>query len=107
MPDTVYIEKIVTVANPVVRTEQIVDTVYIERTVLIEKEQPQELLSAFNNADPAETFSQMTTDNVESQIFIRNNNTVKQEKERKLQIKFGGNKNPSNEGTLALITKLQ
>ena len=106
IPDTVYIEKIVSVSKPVIKTEQITDTVYIERTVYVEKEETQKLIAASANSFPAETSPQLIPRNYETRIYIRNNNTEKRKKERKLQIKFGGNKNQSNEGTLALTTEL-
>jgi len=108
LPDTVYIEKkvLVSVSELVIKTKQIVDTVYIERKVFVEKEQAQPLITAVDNDDPGETPTQLTTNSYETQILIRNNDNVKQKKERKLQIRFGGNKNQSNDGTFALTTGL-
>ena len=106
MPDTVYVEKKVLVYKPVIKTEQIVDTIYVERKVYIEKA-PQELIAASDNSNSVDTTSQLITSNsYETQILIRNNKNVKQKKGRRLQIKFGGNRNPSNEGTLAFTTQL-
>ncbi|NCA79574.1 MAG: hypothetical protein EOM76_05225 [Sphingobacteriia bacterium] len=105
-PDTVYIEKTVSVLKPVIKTEQIVDTVYIERKVFVEKEIPQKLIAESDNGSPAETPSRLSANSYETRILIRNNENLEQKKERKLQIKFGGNKNQSNEGSLALVTEL-
>jgi len=104
-PDTVYIEKKVPVSKPVIKAIQIVDTVYIERKVFVGKEQPQKLVAAADGY-PAETPPQLTINNIEAQFIIRDNKTLKHKKERKLQIRFGGNKNQSNEGILALTTEL-
>ncbi len=108
VPDTVYVEKKVLVSKPVIKTKQIVDTIYVERKVYIEKEAPQELIAASDNNNPIEidTSQTITSNSYDAQILIRNSNNVKQKKGRKLQIKFGGNRNPSNENTLAFTAKL-
>lgn len=105
LPDTIYIEKKVLVSKPVVQTKQFVDTVYIERKVVVEKEQPKEREIANNNIS-TDTGSQVTTISHETQILIRGSEQIKQKKGRKLQFKFGGNRNQPNEGTLAFTTEL-
>lgn len=100
-PDTVYIKKEVIFSKPIVITEVISDTVFIEQIVYIEKETSKELVA--NNDIPNQTgsSSQFISESNETKILIRNSENGKKGKRKKFQIKFGGNKNQANSGTLA------
>lgn len=106
--DTVYIEKTVIVEKPVARVEKIVDTVYIRQIVYVEKEFTPESIVAIEETTDADSIYQDITQNSETEILISNSEaeSLKKEKRKKIQIKFGGNQNPGNNGTIALTSKL-
>lgn len=104
-PDTVFIEKNVVVSKPVIITKQIIDTVFIRQIVYVEKEQAQETLTAIENSYPTDSIFQSNANNYETEILISNNEKVKREKGKKIQIKFGGNKDQTSSGTLAFTTE--
>ena len=104
--DTIYIERKVIVSRPVIITKQIQDTVYIRQTVYLEKEKTAGTLTTDENMISKDSSYQKTATNYEAEILISNNESMKRRKSKKLQIKFGGNKDQTNTGTLALITKL-
>lgn len=104
VPDTVVIEKKVLVSKPVITTKT--DTVYIKQKVYIEKEIPQEIIAAADQSSVADTTSRFIAGNYETKILIRNNESEQKGKKKKLRIKFGGNRNQSGGGTLALTTGL-
>jgi hypothetical protein len=101
-PDTIYIEKEVIVSKPIVITKVIVDTVFVDQIVYIEKETPQELLAINDSINQTGTTSQVIADSFDTKILIRNSETGKREKKKKFRIKFGGNKDQGNNGTLAI-----
>ncbi len=105
-PDTIYIEKIRTASKPVIKTIQVVDTVYVKQIVYVEKEQHPELLTTNENSMVMDSTYQKNTNNYETNILISNRESVKQEKRKRIQIKFGGNKVQTSEGRLAFTAKL-
>lgn len=104
--DTIYIEKKVIVNKPIVTTQRITDTVYIKQMVYIEKEQTPELLTTIEIKNSPDPTTQTTESHQETEIIISNNEPVNKKKRRKLQIKFGGNKNQASSETLAFNRKL-
>lgn len=99
--DTVYIEKEVIISKPIVITEVISDTVFIEQIVYVEKETSTELVANNDITNQTESSSQFISESIETKILIRNSKNDKKGKKKKVQIKFGSNKNQSNSGTLA------
>ncbi|HPE56458.1 MAG TPA: hypothetical protein P5514_01350 [Bacteroidales bacterium] len=107
VPDTIYVEKTITVAQPSIKTEFITDTVYVDRTIYVEKENTQEMIAVNDPPSTVDTITQiMEANDHEKQIIIRNNSNQKQAKIRKLKIKLGGNKPVSKRADLALKTEL-
>lgn len=104
--DTIYIEKKVIVNKPIVTTERITDTVYIKQMVFIEKEQTPEPIAIIENRNSTDTIEQTFVNNKKTEIIISNNEPVKRKKRKKIQFKFGGNKDHSKNGTLAFNRKL-
>lgn len=104
--DTVYVEKIVPVLKPIIKTKQITDTVYIERNVYLENDQAPQFIIAHDNASVVDSSSLVGTNNYESQIYIKNNEKTKPKKERKLKFIFGGKRDIGNQTTFALTTGL-
>ena len=104
--DTIYIEKKVVVSKPVLKTIQVVDTVYVKQIEYVEKEHSPELLTANEHSLVPDSQGQKKEKLYETEILIRNNESIKPKKRKKLQLKFGGNNNPTNNGTLAFTTKL-
>jgi hypothetical protein len=106
LPDTVFIEKIVSVAKPVIQKIRITDTVYVPQVVYVEKEAIPEFIVASENTILADSIIQKTTGNYETEILISNNEDIKKEKQKKFKLKFGGNQNTGNDGRIALSSKL-
>lgn len=104
--DTVYLEKKVIVTKPIIRTQRITDTVYIQQIVYVEKEQAPQRIATFENEVPLDSVQQQSTTNYGTEIIISNNDPVKSKKRNKMRFKFGGNKDHSSKGTLALTSKL-
>jgi hypothetical protein len=105
-PDTVFIEKMVVVAKPVIQKERITDTLYIPQIVYVEKEIIPESVLTIENIVPADSTIQKITGNYETEILISNNEDLKKEKQKKFKLKFGGNQNTGNDGRIALSSKL-
>jgi hypothetical protein len=105
-PDTIFIEKKAIVTNPIIITKHIIDTVYIRQIVYVEKEMTSELLASVKNSIIADSSYQKNEKNYETEILIRNNELPKKEKGRRIQIKFGGNKNQLKNGILAFTARL-
>lgn len=103
--DTIYIKKEVIVSKPIVTTKIIVDTVFIDQIVYVEKETPTELLALNDSTNPKDSSSQIIGDSYETKILIRNRGKGENEKKKKFRIKFGGNKDQTNNGTLALTKR--
>jgi hypothetical protein len=104
--DTIYIERKVIVLKPVNITKHVIDTVYISKIIYVEKEQAQILLTDNENLITTNSNNQTHTNNYATSILISNNELIKKEKRKKLQIKFGGNKDQINNGKLSFIVKL-
>jgi hypothetical protein len=104
--DTIIIEKKVIEYKPLVTTKQITDTVYIQQIVYVEKEQKPAIEITNENNSSADSIFRTIGNNYKSEILISNNESLKSEKGKKIQIKFGGNKDQVNTGTLAFTTKL-
>lgn len=105
-PDTVYLEKIITVIKPLVKTKLITDTLYVDRVIYFEKEKPQDLIAVSEKPAISKEVADFTsTDSQENKILIRNSSTQKQKKRKKLQLKFGGNKKQSNKKSLAITAE--
>jgi hypothetical protein len=104
--DTIIIEKKVIEYKPLVTTKQITDTVYIQQIVYVQKEQKPALLITNENNSSADSILRTIGNNYNSEILISNKESLKREKGKKIQIKFGGNKDQINGGTLAFTTKL-
>ena len=102
--DTVYIDKRVIVSRPVVITKLVVDTVYVSKIVYVGKEQSQKLLTATENSITKSPGYRPKTNNYETTILI-SNNELKQGEPKKLQLKFGGNREQVNNGSLAFTGK--
>lgn len=99
--DTIYIEKEVIISKPIVITKVISDTVFMEQIVYVEKETSKELVANNDISSQTGSSSQFTSESIETKVLIRNSKNDKKEKRKKFQIKFGGSKNQSNNGTLA------
>jgi len=104
--DTVYVEKTIPVYKAVIKTERITDTVYIERKVYIENELSQEFITASYDSNADDISPKLTAENYDTHILISSSDEVKQKKERKLQIRFGGSRNQSSKGNAALVAEL-
>jgi len=104
--DTIYIERKVIVSKPVNITKHVIDTVYISKIVYVEKEQVQKLLTDNENCIASDNDNQLPPNNYETKILISNNELINMDKRKKLQIKFGGNRDQVNNGRLAFIVKL-
>ena len=90
-----------------IKTELIRDTVFVERTIYLDKEDPEEMIVVNDGPPTVDTTTQsLPANDLEKQIFIRNNNSQKHEKKRKLRFKFGGSKPSSNKVDYALKTEL-
>ncbi len=105
-PDTVYFEKKIIEYKPLVTIKQTTDTIYIQQITNIEVEQKPASLTVYALNNPKDSIIQTSEDNFKSEILITNNESFTKEKRKKIQIKFGGNKDQTNGGTLALTTKL-
>ena len=104
--DTVFIEKEVLVTKSIVQKEIIIDTVFIQQIVYVEKEILPEAFIAIENSIPIDSTYQIITNNYKTEILIKNTKTQKKENNKKFKLKFGGNQNSSNDGTIALSSKL-
>ena len=106
--DTIYIDRKVIVSKPVNITKHVTDTVYISKIIYVEKEQAQILLTDNENSIATNSNNQTHTNNYATKILISNNELIKnrRKEKRKLQIKFGGNRDQINNGKLSFIVKL-
>jgi hypothetical protein len=104
--DTIYIERKVIVSKPVNIIKYVIDTVYISKIAYVKKEQTQKLFTGNENNITIDSNFQTHTNNYETKILISNNEIIKQGKRKKLQFKFGGNKDQIDNGTLAFSAKL-
>jgi hypothetical protein len=104
-PDTVFIEKKVVVTNTVVQKEQVIDTVYIQQIVYVEKEFSPEPILAIENSLLVDSAAQTIAENYETEILISKPEAAIKEKRKKIKLKFGGNQNPGNDGKIALSSK--
>jgi hypothetical protein len=103
--DTIYVERKEIVSKPIELRKQVIDTVYIKQIVYIEKEPTPESLAANVNSITANPTFQETSTNYNTEVLISNNESNKGRKGKRIQIKFGGNKDQLNNGTLAFTTK--
>jgi transcriptional regulator of met regulon len=103
--DTIYIEKKVTVSKPVIITKQVTDTVYVRQIVYVKNEQTPELLTKNENSFYSDYNIQNSPALYETKILISNNESNKQERRKKIQIRFGGHNEQPGDGTLAFTTK--
>jgi lipopolysaccharide export LptBFGC system permease protein LptF len=104
--DTLYIEKEVIVYQQVVEKERVVDTVFVRQLVYVEKTQNQESAVAVKSSAEADSGYQNTMLVQEKEIMISNNESLKQEKRKRFQIRFGGEKNQEDNVPLAFTVKL-
>ena len=104
--DTIIIEKKIIKYKPLVTTKHIIDTVYIQQIVYVEKAQKAALSITNENNPLTDSIIQRTVNSYKSEILINNSESLKREQGKKIQIKFGGNKDQTNSGTLAFTTNL-
>ncbi|MBN1116915.1 MAG: hypothetical protein JXA77_06915 [Bacteroidales bacterium] len=106
VPDTFFIEKIVSVPFTVMEIQKIVDTIYVDRTVYIEKESSMQMATALSDDFSFVPSAQLRADYYETRILLSSSESIKQKKERKLQLMFGSNKIQSKEGILSFRAEL-
>lgn len=104
--DTIFIEKKVIKYTPLITAKQITDTVYIQQIVYVEKEHEPALVISNENNSSKDSIPRTIGNNYKSEIIISNKESLKAEKGKKFQIKFGGNIDHINSGTLAFTTNL-
>lgn len=107
--DTIYKEKKVFVQQTIAHQEIIVDTVYLQQNVYIEKE-PVKIFAAENNHQDAKVLN-TNIPIYEKEILITNNEPEKQEKTTRIKFKFGRSRNENlpeenDKKSLALTTQL-
>ncbi|PLX21410.1 MAG: hypothetical protein C0599_07990 [Salinivirgaceae bacterium] len=104
--DTLVVEKKIVEYHPVIKTERITDTVYVEQIVYVEKEQTPVLIATNDNLHSTDSLIQSTGNNYKTEILISKNEPVKKKKRKRFQFRFGNSKNQINDGALALKTNL-
>jgi|GEM_PF-2090703 len=104
--DTLYIEKEVVVYQQVVEKESVVDTVFVEQLVYAGQTQNPETAVAANSKDETDSGNQSSMQVQEKEIMISNNESLKLEKRKRFQIRFGGEKNQEDNVPLAFTVKL-
>ncbi len=103
--DTVFIRNVAAIVKPVVTIQQIKDTVFINQIVYVEKEQAPELLATTDKNISTDSISKKIAIKNETEILIVKNESVKKKKRTNKLIKFGGNRNQTSDGGLALTAK--
>ncbi|MBK8805266.1 MAG: hypothetical protein IPO21_00910 [Bacteroidales bacterium] len=103
--DTIIIEKKVIEYKPLATTKHFTDTVYIQQIVYVKQEQKPDFLITNEKNCSTDSVIQKTGNNYKSEILISNNQSLKRKKVKKIQIKFGGNKDQIDSGTLAFTKR--
>ena len=102
--DTIYIEKKV-FQKPQITTQHITDTVYIKQIIYVEKQPEANSITVNDTSSSLDSSRTRIKNNYQSDIIISNNEFLKKKKQKKMKIKFGGNRSQNRKGTLALTTK--
>ncbi len=103
--DTAYIRNVAAVIKPVVTIQQTTDTVFLNQIVYVEKEQAPELLATTDKNTSTDSIYQKIAVKNETEILIVKNESLKKKKRTNKLIKFGGNRNQTSDGVLALTAK--
>ena len=104
--DTVYIETKTIVQKLDIITQRDTDTIFLNKPIFVEKESAPLKESVVGNKPQTDTVIRIEAREHETNFLISNNEMVKQDKGKKIRIRFGGNNYQNSNGILALTTKL-
>ncbi len=104
--DTIFIREKILVSQPLVITKNITDTVYVQQITYIEKDPTNESTTLNQSKNPLDLALQTTENIYKTEIFISNNEPLKQEKKNRFRIRFGGAKDQLNNEISGFTTKL-